>query len=216
MTIEELQHAIGVKVDGLWGPASRAGLLARFTNPAAPAVTDSEIVGFARRLGCTPKQIRAVAKVESGGSAFDSKGRPKILFERHLFHRMTGGRFTPAPFSNPAYGGYSEDSWMKLAYAAGKNPEVAFSSCSWGRFQVLGSHWRKLGYASAFELAMSTARTEMAHYELLVRYVEKFGLVTAIRALSADPATCVAFARGYNGPDFGRNQYDRKLARAMA
>lgn len=216
MEIEELQHAIGVPVDGMWGPASRAGLLAKFTNLNAAAVTENDIVAFARRLGCTPKQIRAVATVESGGAAFDSQGRPKILYERHLFHRLTAGKYSVSPFSNPAYGGYGEDSWIKLTYACGKNPSAAFSSCSWGRFQVLGSHWRKLGYASPFELAHSTVLSEAAHYELLVRYCEKFNLIQAIRALSNNPETCRQFAELYNGPAYERNSYHRKLARAMA
>jgi len=216
MTIEELQTAIGVAADGLWGPASRAGLVAAFTNLSAPAAGDADIAAIARRLGCKPAQIRAVAKVESSGSGFDKFGRPKMLFERHLFHRQTAGRHSPAPFSNPAYGGYNEDSWVKLTYAAGKAPEAAFASASWGRFQVLGLHWRKLGFASPFELARSTVKSEAAHYELLARYVETFGLLKALRALSADPATCEAFAEGYNGPAYKRFMYHQKLARAMA
>jgi hypothetical protein len=216
MDIAQLQHAIGVVVDGKWGPASRAGLVAKFTNKKAPAVTDSDIAAIAHRLGCTPKQVRAVAAVESGGSGFDNQGRPKILFERHLFHRLTGGRFSPAPFSNPVYGGYNEDSWNKLAHAAGKSPADAFSACSWGKFQVLGTHWNKLGYANSFELAYSTVQSEAAHFELLARYIETFGLLPAIRKLSTKPDDCRDFARGYNGPQYQRFSYHIKLARAMA
>ena len=35
----------------------------------------------------------AVIQVESSGAGFLSDRRPKILFERHLFHRATGGQF---------------------------------------------------------------------------------------------------------------------------
>lgn len=216
MTIEDLQRAVGAAADGAWGPKSRAALVAKFTNTAAPKATAADIARVARDLGCTPAQVNAVAKVESSGGGFDKFGRPKILFERHLFHRLTSGAFSPAPFSNPAYGGYNEDSWVKLSYAAGKSPEAAFASASWGRFQVLGSHWRKLGYASSFDLAISTVASEAAHFDLLARYVQTFGLVKAIRALSTNPADCEAFAEGYNGPAYKRFSYHIKLARAMA
>lgn len=216
MKIEELQNAIGVTPDGKWGPASRAGLLAKFTNPNAPGVTDADIAALAQRLGCTPKQIKAVAAVESAGSGFDKDDRPKILFERHVFHRMTGGKFSPSPFSQPVYGGYNESSWAKLANAAGANPDAAFASCSWGRFQVLGSHWQKLGYASPFALAYSTVSGEAAHFDLLARYVQTFGLSGALRRISKDPEACRDFAKGYNGPQYVRFAYHQKLARAMA
>jgi hypothetical protein len=92
------------------------------------------------------RNVRAVAAVESSGSGYDDQGRPKILFERHLFHRMTKGRWSVCSFSNGESGGYHEPSWDKLAAAACKDPAAAFSSASWGKFQVLGLHWLALGY----------------------------------------------------------------------
>lgn len=215
MNVRELQLAIGTSADGIWGPNSRTALLAAFTNTRAPAVTGDEIDAFAGMVGCTPKQLRAVAKVESSGSGFDRQGRPKILYERHLFHRMTDGRWSVSSFSNPAGGGYSQDSWAKLNAAAGKDPDAAFSACSWGKFQVLGLHWSKLGYASPFALAKATTESEANHYLLLVQYVRTFGLAEAMRALSTDPEDCRAFAAGYNGPAYRRFNYHAKLAEAM-
>lgn len=215
MTVEELQHALGVTVDGKFGPASKAALFAKFTNASAPAITPAELQGIADQLGCTVKQIAAVASVESSGGGFDKQGRPKILFERHLFHRMTGGKWSPAAFSQSSGGGYSESSWDKLASACGRDPDAAFSAVSWGKFQVLGLHWSKLGYASSFELALSTVQSEAAHYELLARYCRTFGLVDDIRRISTSPNDCIGFAQGYNGPAFRRFDYHTKIARAM-
>ncbi len=221
MTPTELQqwlnaHGQAVIVDGQCGPKTREAIKAAFVNPCAPAVTDADIASMATRLGCMPKQLRAVAKVESGGSAYDDNGRPKILFERHLFHRFTGGRFTPAPFSQIKGGGYNESSWDKLTQAACKDPGSAFAAVSWGKFQVLGMHWDELGYPSALELAYSTVISEAAHYELLCRFIEKNSLKPAIQRLSNRPADNVAFASRYNGPAFRKFSYDVKLAAAMA
>lgn len=220
MNIRELQTAIGTPADGQWGPASRTALLAAFTNTRAPASTAADMQACALKLGCTVKQLRAVASVESAGGGFDKQGRPKILYERHIFHRLTDGKWTGAgqgavEFSSPVRGGYSDDSWAKLGAACGKDPDAAFSSASWGKFQVMGMHWSRLGYASPYALAHSTVQSEAAHYDLLARFILTFGLVGPLRALSTDPVDCRPFASGYNGSGYRRNRYDEKLAEAM-
>ena len=220
MTGAELQqwlvdHGQPVTVDGIPGPQTRGAIIAAFTNTCAPSMAEEEIVALAQRLGCSVKQIKAVAQVESGGAAFDGTGRPKILFERHLFHRLTNGAYSVSPFSNPNGGGYSEDSWAKLALAACKSPKAAFSAASWGKFQVLGLHWLALGYSSAIDMAYSTVSSEAAHYEMLARYIEANGLKDELRALTSDPDDCRPFAKAYNGPSYERFTYHTKLARAM-
>lgn len=221
MTTAELQqwlsaHGQVLLADNVCGPQTRAAIVSAFTATCPPAITPADIDALAHRLSCTAKQIRAVAKVESGGSAFDKEGRPKMLFERHLFARLTQNRFGLTIYSNPQGGGYNMDSWAKLALAACKDVDAAFSSASWGRFQVLGSHWNELGYPSPLELAYSTVTGEAAHYELFARFLEKNGLVKALRALSINAADNVAFAKGFNGPRFKDFHYDTKLAEAMA
>jgi hypothetical protein len=220
MTPTELQRWLGahgqpVDVDGKPGPKTRAAIIAAFTNTCAPAVTDEDIATIAARLGCTVKQLKAVSLVESGGAGFDKQGRPKILFERHLFHRLTNGKHSVCSFSNPKGGGYAEDSWKKLTEAACKDAHAAFSAVSWGKFQVLGSHWNVLGYPSPIDMAYSTVTSEAAHYDMLARYIEKNGLKPAIQKLSTDPDDCRAFAKGYNGPAYERFDYHTKMARAM-
>lgn len=221
MSPTELQQWLGahgqpVVVDGICGPLTRKAIVAAFTNTCAAAVTDAEIETLATRLGCTAKQLKAMAKVESGGSAYDKQGRPKILFERHLFHRHALKDHPPSAWNNPNPGGYNEDSWEKLTRAACQEVDAAFGAVSWGKFQVLGMHWRGLGYPSPLEMAYSTVTGEAAHYEMLARYIERFNLKAALAKLSTNPADNVALARGYNGPQFKRFRYDEKLAEAMA
>lgn len=220
MTVTELQqwlnaHGQAVNVDGKGGPKTRAAIIAAFTNGCAAAVTDADITVLASRLGCTTKQIKAVALVESGGSAFDKQGRPKILFERHYFHRLTGGKHGLSAFSNPKGGGYKEDSWDKLTRAACLDPDAAFASASWGKFQVMGAHWMSLGYPSSIDMAYSTVEHEYAHYEMLARYIEKNGLKPALQAISTDPADNVAFSSRFNGPAYKKFRHHEKIAMAM-
>lgn len=221
MTPVELQewlnaHGAALIVDGQPGALTRAAILAVFKNACADAVTNDDIVTLAARLGCSTKQLRAVAKVESGGAGFDNSGRPKILFERHYFHRLTKGKWSPATFSNRQGGGYSESSWEKLTQAASRDADAAFSSCSWGKFQVMGAHWMLLGYPSPIEMAYSTVTSEAAHYEMLARFIEKNGLKPKLQAISTDPEDCRAFAAAYNGSGYRKFAYHEKIAAAMA
>jgi hypothetical protein len=220
MTGEELQewlntHGQQVVVDGDVGFNTRAAIIAAFTNVCAEAITEEQIAKLAWRLGCSVKQMKAVAKVESGGAGFDRAGRPKILFERHKFYQLTAGRHPLSSFNHPTGGGYNEDSWDKLTRAAGKDAEAAFAAASWGKFQVLGLHWKALGYPSALEMAYSTVTGEAAHYEMLARYIEHFDMKKAIAGLSTDPQDNELFARLYNGPQFKKFRYAEKLAEAM-
>lgn len=208
-------------VDGLPGPKTREALIGIFANRNAPTVTDTEMAGFAARLGGTLKQMRAVAAVESGGSGFLVTGQPKILWERHHFWKRL--QLNLPLISNPKPGGYTldadkdgvNDSWEKLAEAAMYAPAWAIESCSWGKFQVMGFWWEKLGYESAIDFAWSMRESEAGHFEALVRYIQFNRLAPAFRALSADPETCRAFAAGYNGSGYRKFDYHTKLARAM-
>jgi len=221
MNIAEFQtwlkgHGQEIAVDGAAGPATRLAIVTAFQNKSAPAVTDDDVARFAAEIGCSVKQVRAVARVESGGAAFDTAGRPKILYERHYFHRLTQGKWSVSSFSNPSGGGYAEDSWDKLVAAACRDPWAAFQSCSWGKFQVMGANWNALGYASPLDMAWSMRESEAGHYEALTRFVKVNGLADDMARLSTNPADNEGFAKGYNGPGFRDFDYHHKLAAAMA
>jgi hypothetical protein len=225
MNIADLQQAIGAAPDGIWGPKSKAALLAHFTNREANALTEADFTAAASRLGCSVRQIKAVRQIEAARSGFDRSGLPKILYERHRFHRLTGGHWSPSSFSMAQAGGYSidddhtgvGDSWDRLSAAIATGAvDAAFQSCSWGAFQVMGDWWDELEYPSPYALAWTCAQSEGDQLELFIRYVEFNHLTEALRRIDADPANCVSFASLYNGPAFRKFSYDRKLAEAMA
>jgi hypothetical protein len=54
MTIIELQGLIGARPDGVWGEKSKAALLARFANRAAPAITPADVAAVASRAVPSP------------------------------------------------------------------------------------------------------------------------------------------------------------------
>ncbi len=226
MTLKDLQlwlNARGARltVDGKSGPKTRAAILDLFVNRTAPAITEAEIATIAKRLGGTVKQVAAVAAVESAGGGWDNAGRLKCLWERHYLWRRI--KLAVPGLSNPTPGGYTvdadadgiNDSWERLADAAMRWPGLAFECASFGKFQIMGAWGADLGYGSALEFVWALTRSERAHYEALARYIEVNGLGGAFRALSTDPETCRAFAKGYNGSGYAAGGYHTKLARAM-
>jgi hypothetical protein len=206
-------------VDGSAGPRTREAFYGLFANRNAPAVTIGQIEAFAARLGGTVKQLRAVAAVESSGGGFLPSGHPKILWERHYFFKRL--KLKIPLLSDPAPGGYTQDadkdgindSWEKLVDGAMRNPFSAIESASWGKFQVMGAWWEKLGYHGALSFAWSMRESEAGHYEAMVRYIEVFGGKALFQRIDGSPANCRAFAEFYNGPK--QRGYDTRIAAEM-
>lgn len=200
----------------------RQAFLSRYINKQAPAITDADIAAAAAKLNVSDKHIRMVRKVESGGKSFDDKGRPVILFEPHIFHRRTDGRFSPSPYSYRRWGDKPYPSsydgrWTQLADAAEKDEKTALESASWGLFQVMGFHWNSLGYDSVQDFTTRMAQSEGEHLEAMVRYITNNGLASALRRCKAgDADSCRDFAKGYNGGEYEANAYHVKMARALA
>lgn len=226
MNLRDLQlwlnaHGARLVVDGLRGPATRKAILDTFINLDAPPISPADIAQIAARLGGTPRQLAAVAKVESAGGGWDNQGRLKCLYERHYFWRRL--QVIIPILSNPTPGGYTidadrdgiNDSWEKVADAAMRSPIAAFESASWGKFQIMGAHAKSLGYANAIEFVWALSRSERAHYDALAKFIEVNGVRQAFKQLSTNPEHCREFARRYNGSGYEKGGYHRKLAEAM-
>lgn len=193
----------------------------RYANTNAPAITEADIEAVAQDAGVTPAHIRMVRKVESGGKSFDSRGRPVILFEPHIFHRRTGGEWSPSDFSyakwrTKPYPKSFDGRWEQMARAAEKDETAALESASWGLFQIMGFHWKALGYASVQAMAESMVASEAGHLDAVVRFIRANGLAGKLRQCKAgNPDSCRDFARAYNGAGYEKNRYHIKLAEAL-
>lgn len=168
----------------------------------------------ARDLGVELAAVIAVATVEAGPYGPFVNGKPTILFERHLFHRFTDGRFGISDISNPDPGGYGKVAaqWGRLAAAIKLDEEAARRSASVGCWQILGDNHADAGYPAAkgerrlFALrryyeAMQDPAQQLAAF---VAFVKAKGLGAALRTHN-----WLTFARAYNGP--AQRGYDAKL-----
>lgn len=163
----------------------------------------------ARRLLCSTQVVRAVLQVETNGSGFLPDGRPKILFERHIFHRRTGGY--KSDLSDPTPGGYvgGAGEYDRLYRAMQLAPLEAIESCSWGIAQIMGFNWKLCGERSILGFLLAMHNNEDAQLALMCEFIASIRAADALR--SQDWAE---FAERYNGPAYKKNKYDEKLAAA--
>lgn len=214
--VGDVNYSAWLDQNGATGNTEWERTLSVLTNKDAPAVNANDITVFASRLDVSSKQLQAVATVESAGGGYTKTGLPKQLFERHWFHRLTNGEWSPSIYSQSKRGGYSgSDTWERFRLALAKDPWAAFQSASWGKFQVMGFNWNDLGYPSPYAMVWTLAQSEADHYEMLARYIEFKKMRGAMQALSTNPETCREFARKYNGSAYAENDYHKKLAEAM-
>lgn len=221
--VAAFQKRIGLVADGEAGPKTLAALLDREVD--RKLLRQADIQRAAEQLGVPVASIMAVNAVESCGKGFLDGGRVKILFERHVLYKLWkegGGDDADAlaerypALINPARGGYAGGTaeWVRLASARQITANVgglADQSCSWGAFQIMGYHWKRLGYAGIQSFIDAMQESEGAQLAAFVRFIETDpALLKALKSRKwAD------FARIYNGPAYKANLYDVKLARAF-
>lgn len=172
--------------------------------------------GFSRvsqALGVTDPEVWAVLTVETKGFGFLSDRRPQILFERHIFRRLTGGKFDVgnSDISNKNPGGYAGGSgeYPRLEKAMGFDREAALQSASWGIGQVMGFNHKLAGFPTVEEMVTAMVTNEDGQLMAMAGFIRSNKLDTALQKND-----WASFARGYNGKDFKKNKYDTKLAAA--
>lgn len=175
-------------------------------------------------IGCSVYAVQAVATVESNGDGMLPDGRPKILFERHVMYQRYKAAAGQAQADiaalkwpgvvNSKPGGYSTGPGEhdRLGLAAAINRNCALESCSWGAFQIMGYHWKTLGYPSLQDFVNSMYQGESAQLDAFIRFImADQTLISALR-----DKNWAKFARRYNGPAYSKNRYDEKMAAAYA
>lgn len=197
---------------GCWAPKDMLRL------PAKGTVNSVQPTDFARAAGALNVDlatVKAIAAVESRGSGFDSEGRPVILYEPHLFSRLTDCKYDEAfPWLsskkwNKTLYNQGGTSWEKVEIASALDRSAALQSCSWGAFQILGMNYKLCGFSNVDAMVQAMFKNEGEHLLAFVRFVQSKRLDQFLRNKDWP-----AFANGYNGPLYQQNKYDEKLEKA--
>ena len=178
---------------------------------------------LANKYDLEPAVILAIQSVESGNNGYLPDGRPKILFEGHVFWRML-----KAAGKNPAehvrgnedilfekqdrskyIGGAAE--YVRLEKAAKIDHVAALKSASWGEFQIMGFNHKTVGFADVDSFVESISQPGAGQIRAVLAFMENNKLLPLVRGQNKNWAK---FAAAYNGAGYKKNQYDVKLQKA--
>lgn len=219
--IRKVQSGAGLVVDGIVGPKT-VYAIEHAGDRHNDHLTEDDLVQAARDLGVELAAIKAVNSVESRGTGYTKNGDLKMLFERHKMYSCLTGKYgsnraNELAAKNPdvvnkSSGGYTTNERVRLEKAINIDEDCAYSSASYGLFQIMGFNGVKVcGYpsAKAFYEDMLTGG-EPAHLKAFVKFIKADNnLLTALRTKN-----WASFARWYNGPNYAAQGYDKKLASA--
>lgn len=224
--VRAFQRRNGLVIDGVAGPKTWMALFAAkpelTAQLAALSLSSADIDKAAQSLRLSVPAVRAVYKVESAGAGFLGL-RPKILFEGHIFWRkllergidptkhVTGNEDVLYESWEPSHyiGGLGEHE--RLAKAKKIHEDAALESASWGMFQIMGMHWRMLGFGDVQSFVTKHERNEKSQLDV-------FGLFISTSVFAGKPLVqwlreknWRTFARAYNGPAYEKHGYDVRL-----
>lgn len=178
-------------------------------------ITLAGLQASAKDLGVPLSTLKAVLDVESSGSGFLKSGKPKILFEGHIFHKRTGGRFSAShptisyrTWTKRFYKG-GEREWSRFNEAFKLDPEAAMRATSWGLGQIIGDNFKAAGFKTVGEFVDAMKRGEDQQMQAMVDFIQSNHLDDELQS-----ENWAGFARGYNGPGYKKNKYDSRLATA--
>jgi len=228
--IRDFQLKNNLVVDGVVGLKTWSALIAKNTNSLSPntkLLSEQNLIDFSNQFNLELAVVKAVNEVESNGKGFLIDGRPKILFEGHIFWRELEKRgINPRSYMNSNnqdilfenytrkyyVGGTAEYTRLEKARNLGQDKKIkdaANSSASWGLFQIMGFNALSIGYKSVDEFVEKMNQNEGEHLKAFGLFLEKNNLLSILRNKN-----WASFALKYNGPAYKTNKYDEKLMRA--
>lgn len=185
---------------------------------SAKKIGDIDIPRIGSVIGVGEDELHAFMDVEAAGSGFDSQGRPKMLFEPHLFYRRLGkgAKRDAAAKAGLAYAKWGEkpyprDSYPRLLKAIEIDERAAIMSASWGLTQILGENHAQAGYATPQEMIEAFKADEANHLLATVRLLKAWDIDDDLREHRWE-----VVARRWNGPGYKKSKYDTKMAAAYA
>jgi len=223
--VKDFQKKNNLIVDGIAGTKTWTKL-----NTIAPKalkesskkfLAEKDLEDLAKELKLEVAAVKAVYEVESSGRGFLTSGKPKILFEGHVFwKRLKKHGLNPSElkagnedvlyskWTTKFYKG-GEREYERLNKAKRLHKAAAMESASWGIFQIMGYHYKKVGYNSVENYVKAMNKSERFHLMAFGEFIKSEGLVKHLKNKN-----WAKFARGYNGRGYKKNKYDTKLAAA--
>ena len=235
LAVRDFQKRNNLVVDGVVGTKTWILLIKnddQLTTSDDKFLSENDLKDFAASYNVELAAVKAVNEIESSGKGFLLVGKPRILFEGHVFWRELAKRnLKPIQLLNAANQDVLYEKWTRSYYKGGAGEydrldkaalislvsgikEAAYCSASWGAFQIMGYHYKNIGYNSVFHFVDKMSEHEREH-------LDAFGKFISIASFSGRKLIdwlrekqWSKFANGYNGPGYKQNKYDIKLQKA--
>jgi len=175
----------------------------------ALALSTDGLGAVSQKLGVHAPEIWTVLAVETSGCGYLPDLRPQILYERHIFHRLTQGQYDDGDISDPTPGGYGPSGahqYDRLALAIAKDRTAALQSCSWGIGQIMGENYALAGFTDVEQMVAAMSQSEDQQLAAMGNFLVSSRLNGPLQAHD-----WASFARGYNGANYAINRYDIRL-----
>lgn len=208
------------------------------TENKSKKLCENDFIEAANLLGCEVAAIKAVIEVETGNrggfllnkdvnpllkNPDEYSKYPVILFEGHIFYRQLKNKgIEPEKFMNTDTADILYKSWTKNYYgskweeydrldrACQIDNEAALLSCSYGLGQIMGFNYKACGYKSVFDFTEDMSESEGKQLLAFCNFIKSNKkLLDSLRAKDWK-----IFAYNYNGPEYSKNSYDKKLNQA--
>ena len=172
-------------------------------------LTKQEITEIANAISVDYASLMAFISVESGGLGFaKDTGKIIIQFEPSWFKRKSP--YTPSGLWSQNGVERQVREWQAFNDAFKKDPNAAMESTSIGLMQVMGFHYKLLGFKTVGEMWDYAKISEKSQLDLAIRFIKSNSkLDKALK--TGDAAT---FAYYYNGSQYKKFNYDTRLIAA--
>ena len=174
-------------------------------------ITADQVRTLAAGYGVEYAALMAVITVESSGVGFNPPtGKLIIRFEPAWFKRLSNvsSQHLSEPWNGP--GGNQETEYTLFDSAFAIDPQAAMQSTSVGMMQVMGFHYKELGFNEVGDLWNFAKVNELNQVELGLRFIKS--IPALLQSLVAKDWQ--TFAYHYNGALYEENKYDQRLLAA--
>ncbi len=174
-------------------------------------MTHQDIQTVACEFKIPVDNLRKVVAVESGGHGFDEHtGKILIQFEPSWFKKLFPiWRNFAGIWANNGVERQPQE-WLAFNNAFTKNPTVAMESTSIGLGQIMGYHWKKLGFTSVGAFWDFCKKSEFNQ----LRMMGKFITLTPKMYKALQIGDWETFAYYYNGSQYKKFNYAERLRTA--
>lgn len=172
-------------------------------------IEEQDYLRLSKAFNIPVKNIKTIVKVESGGHGFDATtGKILIQFEPAWFKKKA---------EDPKHGEWELNKvdvqtkeWQAFNSAFIIDREAAMESTSWGMMQVMGFHWKNLGFKSIGEFVDYMKVSEANQIDVALRFI-KLNKKLYDALVANEWATVALYYNGKNYKDF---KYDTRLEAA--